>query len=621
MTSASNPITLGASPLPNGSCQFRVWAPRATRPHLHILSPHPQRIPLEPTPDGFLQATPAHVPPGSRYAFQLDAALDRPDPASRSQPDGVHKPSEVVDLAAFGWTDLEWRGLPWSDHVFYELHVGTFTPSGTLDAAIPHLPALRDLGITAIELMPLAQFPGARNWGYDGVHPYAVQNSYGGPASLHRFVNAAHRTGLAVFLDVVYNHLGPEGNYLAEFGPYFTNRYRTPWGPALNFDGPDSDPVRQFFIQNALFWQRLFHLDGLRLDAIHAICDFSAVTFLEELAAACQHQATLLGRPFRLVGESDLNMARHILPPERGGYGLDALWSDDFHHGLHVLLTGEQHGYYADFGTVPRFARTWCEGFAYTGDYSVHRRRRHGSSPHLNPPSQFVVCSQNHDQIGNRQLAERLTHLAPPEARKLAAAATLLSPFIPLLFMGEEYGDPAPFLYFVSHSDPSLIEAIRRGRLEEFAAFKWAGEVPDPQDPATFQRCVLNHSLASAPPGLPLRQFYRELLSLRRALPAISRIDKSQIETSTLDPLPVLLAHHRHPEGDTFLILHFGAQPLSTPGLIPFPPGSWELRLDSAHPRWLGPGSTLPDRIETLVPVPLSLTPHSAALYHQPTPT
>jgi len=432
-------LNLGGRIAAEGRTSFRVWAPQAERMEVRVVAPKERLIPLAPEGRGYYAAEVEGVPAGSDYWYLLDGERERPDPASGWQPHGVHGPSRVVP-PEFAWTDHGWRGLKWRESVLYELHVGTFTPEGTLAAAAARLPELRQLGVTAVELMPLAQFPGERNWGYDGVYPYAVQDSYGGPLAFKEFVQRAHEVGLGVILDVVYNHLGPEGNYLAEFGPYFTERYRTPWGAALNFDGPHSDEVRQFFVENALRWQTEYHVDALRLDAVHAIRDFSAVTFLEELGEATRRQAERMGRPFQLVAESDMNMARHILPRDLGGYGLDAQWSDDFHHALHVLLTGEREGYYADYEGVSCLARVWREGYAYTGEYSVHRRHRYGSSPRRNPVKQFVVCAQNHDQVGNRMFGDRYGAQMAPRDLRLAAATLLWSPFVPLLFMGEEYG-------------------------------------------------------------------------------------------------------------------------------------------------------------------------------------
>ena len=354
----------------------------------------------------------ANVAPGARYLFRLENGSDRPDPASRFQPDGVHGPSQVVNLAEFRWTDSGWKGLELDESVFYELHVGAYTPEGTFETLIPHLKDLRELGVTTIELMPVAQFPGSRNWGYDGVQPFAPQNSYGGPLGLQKLVDAAHGHGLAVALDVVYNHLGPEGNYFSEYGPYFTDKYQTPWGKAINFDGADSDGVRDFFIQNALYWLENYHLDVLRLDAVHGIFDFGASHFLADLQSAVSELETRVPRKLHLVAESDLNDSRVLHGPSQGGYGLHAQWSDDFHHSLHALLTGERAGYYADFGGVDPLATTMRNGWFYAGQHSNFRRRKHGNSPTGLARSNFVVCIQNHDQVGNRARGDRLSRTA-----------------------------------------------------------------------------------------------------------------------------------------------------------------------------------------------------------------
>ena len=512
-------ITLGAISLADGRCRFRVWAPQADTLEVRLVSPVERVLPLTKGKDGYFYGTGDHVAAGSRYLYRLPGGKERPDPASRSQPEGVHGPSQVI-AAAFPWTDQGWGGLSLSNYVIYELHVGAFTPTGTFDAVIERLPGLQELGVTALELLPVAQFPGTRNWGYDGVFPYAAQNSYGGPEGLKRLVAACHQRGLAVVLDVVYNHLGPEGNYLWDYGPYFTDRYRTPWGDAVNFDGPYSDEVRRFFLENALYWISDCHIDALRLDGLHAICDNSSQPFLAELARAVQAGAARLNRRVYLMAERDRNDTRLIRAPEVGGYGLDVHWNEDFHHALHALLTGERQGYYQDFGQLSQLAKAYREGFVYSGQYSPYRKRRHGSSSRYLPPGRFVVFAQNHDQVGNRLQGERLSRLLSFEALKLAAGAVILSPFIPLLFMGEEYGETAPFHYFISHLEPALVEAVRRGRREEFAAFAWQAEPSDPQSEETFHLCKLDHDLKEQGNHQILWEFYRELLRVRRQVRA-----------------------------------------------------------------------------------------------------
>ncbi|MDX2150868.1 MAG: malto-oligosyltrehalose trehalohydrolase [Bryobacteraceae bacterium] len=583
-------------------CLFRAWAPRARQVEL-LLVPREEAIPMQPGEHGYFEIT-VPVAPGARYLFRLDGHRRLPDPASRLQPDGVHQPS-AVQPAQFSWSDAGWRGVPLRDYVLYELHVGAFTPEGTFDAVVPHLDRLADLGVTAVELMPVAAFPGERNWGYDGVYPFAVQASYGGPDGLKRLVDACHARGLAVVLDVVYNHLGPEGNYLAEFGPYFTDLHKTPWGAALNFHGADSGPVRDYFIQNALQWVTEFHIDGLRLDAVHAIVDLSPRHILEEIKEHVAARAAALDRTVPVIAESDLNDPRLLRLPEAGGYGLDAQWSDDFHHCLHVLLTGERRGYYADFDGVEQFAKTMREGYCYTGEYSRYRQRPHGAPPDDIPPERFVVFSQNHDQVGNRVRGDRLTALVGFEELKLAAAATILSPFIPLLFMGEEYGEPEDFPYFVSHGDPSLIEAVRRGRREEFPEFALAGDAPDPQAIATFESGVLSQELLHTGRHAVLHQFYKELLRLRRDLPGLAHRGKQNMEVCPDEGRRLVVSRrwadgpwHPRPAGAECLLYFSFADKAQT---VPRPAGAWRTALDSAHPRWNGPLAAAPERISLVL--------------------
>lgn len=579
---------------------------------VHLVAPRPRLIPLEKADRGYFQGLAEDVSPGSHYFYRIDGHLERPDPASGFQPQGVHGPSQVVDHR-FPWEDGHWRGLSLYNYVIYELHVGTFTPEGTFEAVIPFLDELRELGVTAIELMPAAQFPGARNWGYDGVHPFAVQNTYGGPQGLKKLVNACHLKGLAVILDVVYNHLGHEGNYLMDFGFYFTERYHTPWGPAVNFDGPHSDEVRRFFIENALYWITQFHIDALRLDALHAILDHSARTFLQELAQAVHERAEKLNRHIYLMAESDLNDVRLLNPPELGGFGLDAHWLDDFHHALHCLLTGEKAGYYQDFGSVEHLAKAWREGFVYSGEYSSYRQRRHGSSTRHLAAHRFVAFAQNHDQVGNRLLGERLSRLVSLEGLKLAAGAVILSPYVPLLFMGEEYGEPAPFLYFTSFLDENLAEAVRKGRREEFAAFHGQGEPPDPQDEATFRRSVLDHGLKAREPHRTLLAFYRELLRLRREVPPLAHLSKLHQEVRAYEAEKVLWVRRWLENDEVLVIYHFGPSPLEL--TLPVPAGLWQKLLDSAEPKWLGPGSALPEILASSGEASLTLAPQSLVLF------
>ena len=483
-----------------GATRFAVWAPNAHELTVRVRTGAAAgEHPLARDERGAFTATIDGVLAGDDYAFRIDGGEERPDPVSRSQPHGVHGASRVVDPNAFAWTDHHWKGIEMADFVIYELHVGTFTPEGTFDAIIPRLASLRDLGVTAIELMPVAQFPGERNWGYDGVQLFAPQNSYGGPDALKRLVDASHREGLAVVLDVVYNHVGPEGNYLAEYGPYFTSVYRTPWGPAVNYDGAHSDEVRRFIIENACYWVSEFHMDALRLDAVHGIYDFRAVHLTEALTERVKSTALALGRHVEVIAESDLNDPRLLRPVEHGGYAMDAQWSDDFHHAVHVALTGERAG---TTRASPSTATSRDRGCALAplrlpGAVRVaspssarrSRRRRLGRSLRgVHPESRSGGQSRRRRPARRARLARAL---------KLAAALLLLAPYVPMLFMGEEYNEPSPFQYFVSHSDRDLVAAVRKGRHEEFESFGWAGEIPDPQAIETFTRSRLHYELAS----------------------------------------------------------------------------------------------------------------------------
>jgi maltooligosyltrehalose trehalohydrolase len=518
----------GAQLLPDGSVQFTVWAPRQKQPRLHLVAPGGavlDDLPLEPQGDGLFAVTARAARVGSDYLYLLDDGSARPDPVSRHQPAGVHGPSRVVDPAAFAWSDARWAGLPLESAIFYELHVGTFTAGGTFEAAIDRLDHLRSLGVNAIELMPVAQFPGERNWGYDGVGLYAPQASYGGSEGLRRLVDAAHAAGIAVVLDVVYNHLGPEGNYLSQFGPYFTDRYKTPWGEALNFDGSGSDDVRRFFIDNALHWLTEYHIDGLRLDAVHGIFDFSAKHILEELVGHFRAEAARLGRQAWIVAESDLNDPRVIRSTERGGWGLDAQWSDDFHHAMHAALAGNRRGYFEDFGGLGHVAKALRDGFVYDGLYSAHRRRRHGSPLGPEPGDALVVFLQNHDQIANGAHGHRLGSWGGPDIERAAAVVLFAAPNLPMLFMGQEYGETAPFVYFTSHGDPHLCHLVREGRRREFLSF-FEGrppdeDFPDPQGEESFQRSKLGWDL-QAPEQAATLAFYKQLIALRKRVPALA---------------------------------------------------------------------------------------------------
>ena len=566
--------------VPNDQIHFRVWAPNCEQVVLHVHAPSEQWCKLTATGGGYFEARLETTDRDVRYTYQLDGASDRPDPASGFQPDGVHGASAVVDHT-FPWKANSWRGIPLRDYILYELHIGTFTPAGTFDAAIARIPDLQELGITAVELMPVAASPGERNWGYDGVYPYAVQANYGGPSGLRRFVDACHEAGIAVVLDVVYNHLGPEGNYLRDFGPYFTARHRTPWGEAINYDGPRSAGVRHYFLQNALYWITEYRIDALRLDATDTIYDLSPTHFLEELATAVSERAEALNRRIYTIAESAANDARWIRCPEQGGFGLDAQWNDDHHHALHRMLTGERQGYYQDYPHISQLAKGLREGFIYTGEYSAYRKRAHGSASANLAAHRFVVCSQNHDQVGNRMRGDRLGHSLPLPALKLAAAWVLLSPYIPLLFMGEEYNESAPFPYFVSHSDEDLIAAVRNGRKEEFAAFSWEGEPPDPQAEETFLLAKVQPEQRQSGLQQQLFRWYRDLISIRKAVDCFATGSRAGMRVETRESTRTLFVWRSSPSDSCMQIFHFSGA--SSVVLYPFESGVYRPLLDTSQ--------------------------------------
>ncbi|MBW4613387.1 MAG: malto-oligosyltrehalose trehalohydrolase [Desmonostoc vinosum HA7617-LM4] len=611
-------MKIGAHYLGNGECEFTVWCPTLESIAVQILTPQKQAIALKHQAEGYWQAKVNDVYPGTMYQYVLNGQDTHADPASQYQPDGVHGASQVVDHQ-FTWTDQAWDGISLESMIFYELHVGTFTPEGTFSAIIPRLSELQELGINAIEIMPIAQFPGDthieaaltyRNWGYDGVYPFAVQNSYGSPADLKQLVNACHQNGIAVVLDVVYNHFGPEGNYMGQFAPYFTKTYKTPWGDALNFDDAHSQGVRNYFIQNALYWLQEFHIDALRLDAIHAIYDLGAKHFLWELAEAVDNFSQRQTWQRHLVAESDLNNPQIIRPPELGGYGIDAQWNDDFHHALHALLTGDRQGYYQDFGKCADLAKAYTDTFVYDWRYAPHRKRFHGISCRDRSLSQFVVCIQNHDQIGNQMKGERLWERISFEGLKLAAGAVLLSPYLPLLFMGEEYGETAPFIYFVSHSDPDLIQAVRAGRKQEFEAFHYAQDPPDPEAAETFLRSKLNWQLRHEGQHKILWEWYRQLINLRKTHPALLKQDRNFIEAASDEDKKLVMVRRWCETSELVLAMNFNSSAVSV--TLPIPGNSRKL-LDSADTSWLGSGSQAPEDLS--VGQELTLQSTSIVLY------
>lgn len=585
---------LGAQYLGQGMTFFRVWAPFATMVEVHAHLSQGDRIePLLPEEHGYFSKTIDGIGPGDRYYLRLDQRQEFPDPASRWQPDGVHGPSAIVDPDGFDWHDTDWRGHRWEDLVFYEIHVGAFSHSGQFDGIIEELPRLSAMGITAIEIMPIAAFPGERNWGYDGVFPFAPQASYGGPRGLAHLVNACHAHGISVFLDVVYNHTGPEGSVLGHFGPYFNSRYLTPWGQSFNFDGPHSDSVREYFWQNAHQWIVDYHIDGLRLDAIHAIIDTSAEPFLRELTRRINTLSRQLGRPIYTVAESDRNDPREILPYTQEGIGFSGQWNDDFHHALHALITHECTTYYQDYGSLQDLAHALTEGYVYTGQYSAYRQRRHGRPFRPHPLAHLVVYGQNHDQVGNRPTGDRLTTRLTDSQLRLLAATVVLSPGIPLLFMGEEYGEVSPFPYFIDHSDPALVQAVRDGRAREFAFLKEA--IADPKDPDTFrsaQLSVQRHNGLSA--------WYQRLLRIRRQYLAPSLMQVRSQPTAAVNESDVSI-HLRYslPNASFSVYLNFSPNPVAYSTR-----GAEAVLLNSAIPTHCG-------TLEHPLPPPFEISPHA----------
>ena len=589
--------------------EFIIWAPLRNQVDLLIAAPAGTIHSMEKDSSGYWRLT---LPdgPGTRYGFLLDNDHTKtfPDPASFSQPDGVHGLSEVLDIYAFPWNDGGWKGLPLSNRIIYELHTGTFSPTHDFEGILKKLDYLHELGINTIELMPLAQFPGQRGWGYDGVYPYAIQHSYGGLAGFQRLVNAAHAIGISVIVDCVYNHLGPEGNYLHEYGPYFTDKYNTPWGRAFNFDDAWSDGVRNFFLQNARFWLEDLHVDALRLDAVHAICDFSAIPFIQQLRELTTEIGQRTGYKKELIVEMDLNDPRYVNPAAKGGYGMDGQWVDEFHHALRALLTGDTSGYYSDFGRITQLEKAFRHTYVYNNVYSPHRRRTFGGIADNNSYDQFVVFSQNHDQIGNRARGDRLGTLISLEQQKLAAAVVLLSPYVPLLFMGEEYGEKHPFLYFVDFADPQLIESVRNGRAREFAHFADGMPLPDPESASTFENSVLSWQTAEEPAATLLR-YYRHLIRFRQTRPAFQgrTRDSMIVHPATGETLPIerkILSDH------LFIWFHFGDKHVSLENI------TWKyLRkvFDSAATHWGGPGS--PAAAEIAPGRPIEIAPQSVVVF------
>ncbi|MFN0049584.1 MAG: malto-oligosyltrehalose trehalohydrolase [Cytophagales bacterium] len=563
------------------ACFFNLWAPLKKKVEVIFEGREPQIFEMISDDFGYWSIALQNILSGSRYQFRLNGEIIRPDPASISQVDGVHAASQIIDRDV-SWGDSAWKGLPLAELVIYELHIGTFSQEGTFAAAISKLPYLVELGINAIELMPVAQFPGTRNWGYDGVYAFATQESYGGIDGFKRLVNEAHKAGMAIILDVVYNHLGPEGNYLNDFAPYFSEKYKTPWGNPLNFDEAYCDGVRNYYIQNALFWLDECHVDGLRLDAVHAIFDFSANHFLKILSDEVENLCVSTGNIKILVAEFDLNNPQYINSKEKGGYQLAGQWVDEFHHALHCVLTNEKDGYYEDFGTLSHLEKAFRDTYVYDGVYSQHRKKLFGARANENSYAQFVVFSQNHDQIGNRALGDRLSNLLNFEQMKLAAAAVLLSPYVPLLFMGEEYGEQNPFLFFTSHSD-ELGKKVNEGRKKEFLYFNLKDQFSEPQALETFQKSKLSWNINTARAALLLK-YYKYLIQFRKSHPAMQSKERTSVFVQPVQNGNILAFERMNENDKVIMIFNFGLtnEPYFNHSTQPF-----RRIFDSSDPNWL----------------------------------
>lgn len=576
--------TLGIVPVADGTVEIKIWAPLANSVSIRTMKDG-HILPLNKTNIHYWTGKTESIQPGDLYKVIIDNK-EWPDPASVFQPEGVHGPSAVKNLREFKWQENNWNNIPLKDYIIYELHTGTFTADGTFAGIEKKLDYLIELGITAIEIMPVAQFPGTRNWGYDGVYLYSVQDSYGGPEGLQKLVDACHAKGLAVVLDVVYNHFGPEGNYSAAYGPYFTDKYKTPWGQAVNFDDEYCDGVREFFIENVLMWFRDFRIDALRMDAVQAIKDFSPNHILSEINEHVAELEKHTGQRHYTIAEVDLNDTRFINGLDKNGFGMDAQWVDEFHHALRVAAGGERIGYYSDFNGIEHLAKAYTEVYVYNGNYSPHRKKYFGTRVEDHPGEQFVVFAQNHDQVGNRMMGERIGDLVTFEMQKLLAGATLASPFLPMLFMGEEYNEKNPFQYFVSHGDPDLIEAVRKGRKEEFKAFFAVGEAPDPQSETTFNRSKLNWELLDQTAHKELLAYYRELIRLRKNHPVLKQLNRKNVEVRFSKAQKTLLLRRWNETNEIICSMNFSSEQQQV--WWPSPKKNYRKLISSTDPQWLG---------------------------------
>jgi maltooligosyltrehalose trehalohydrolase len=579
-------MRIGAKYLGNNKCSFTVWAPLKEKMVLHIVHPSDQKIEMQKDDEGYFNAE-VETPAGTKYFCMPDGEKDVPDPASLYQPEGVHGVSEVIDHSTYQWQDKNWKPPAFEDIILYELHIGTFTDEGTFESAISKLDHLTEIGVNAIEIMPVAQFPGNRNWGYDSVYPYAVQNSYGGPNRLKKLVDACHQKGIAVFLDVVYNHLGPEGNYFEQFAPYFTDHYKTPWGKAVNFDGQWSDGVREYFSENSLYWFNNFHIDGLRFDAVHAIYDEGAIHFWELLHDKIKQVEQKSDRPFYTIAESDLNAPRVIQPFDKNGYGFTAQWLDDFHHALYTVIDKRGLERYADFGKMQQLAKAYTDGFVHSGEWVKFRKRKYGRSSAGIPGNKFVVFINNHDQSGNRFDGARLCALVDVEDSKIATAIFLFSPYVPMLFMGEEYADDSPFFYFISHADKDLIKAVQEGRRKEFKEFMTSDkdDFPDPQSEEVFNRSKLQWNKIHSGKHKIVLQWYKELVLLRKTHPALKNFDKDAVRAEVLGEDGIIL-HRKDVTGKKELATFINISQKQLCYYLPGNNGSWKKIIDSTDAKW-----------------------------------
>jgi maltooligosyltrehalose trehalohydrolase len=592
-----------------GKAEVLLWAPLAEKVAI-VLEAGTKKIDLEKEELGFWHSSVSEIKPGDRYKFSVDGKDPLPDPASLSQPDGVHAESEAFDLKQFQWADAQWNNVPLSDYIIYELHTGTFSEAGDFDGIIPLLDHLIELGINAIEIMPVAQFPGSRNWGYDGVFPFAVQSSYGGPQKLQQLVQACHDKGLAVILDVVYNHVGPEGNYFGQFGPFFTDKYHTPWGEAVNFDDEYCDGVRDYFIENVIMWFRDFHIDALRMDAVHAIKDLSSRHILQEIRLAVDAYMAQSSKVHYLIIECDLNDPRFLDSPEKNGFGMDAQWIDEFHHALRITAGEPPTGYYEDFSGIKSLEKSYKDAYVYDGQYSSHRKKLFGRAAGELTGASFIVFSQNHDQVGNRMLGERSGTLYSYEMQKLLAGAVLCSPFLPMLFMGEEWGETNPFLYFVSHTDQELNLLVRKGRKEEFAAFHSEGEAPDPDREETFLASKLQWDLLKQKEHHTIFEYYKALIALRKAHPALNNGNRVDLDARAYEAENCLVLNRWTDSETLYCFMNFSTSQQSI--TLPESLGDLNLLLHSSDASWNGPGLS---GSETISGTEITLLPESISIY------